>query len=54
MVEVPDGRDDVVREAVPPLSGTVARVVAPFLNVMSSPLGGVPPVELTTAVKTTA
>jgi hypothetical protein len=49
----PTARDDVVKVALPPASGAVPKVAAPFLNVTSSPSGGVPEPALAVAVKVT-
>jgi hypothetical protein len=51
---MPAAKEEVVSEAVPALSGAVPRIDEPFLNVMVSPLGGAPALELTAAVKVTA
>src|SRR6266567_6949 len=54
MVKMPAAKEDVVNDALPPLSVTVPRTADPFLKVMVSPLGGAPALELTAAVKVTA
>jgi hypothetical protein len=53
-VYAPGASEEVVREAMPPLSVAVPRTVEPFLTVMVSPFDGIPAVELTVAVKVTA
>ena len=53
MLPDPVGSVDVVKVAFPPLRAAVPRAVAPLLNVISSPSGGVPPAEVTVAVNLT-
>ena len=48
---VPTSNEDVLNVALPPLSVAVPRVVDPFLNVTVP--AGVPPLEVTVAVKVT-
>jgi hypothetical protein len=51
---MPASIEDVVKDATPRLSGATPRTADPLLKVTISPLGGVPAVELTVAVKVTA
>ena len=54
MESVPPGNVLVVNVAVPLLRGPVPNTVVPYLKVTISPLGMLPPAELTVAVKVTA
>ena len=54
IVSVPAGSVVIVSEAEPPTSEAVPSVVVPFSKLITSPLGGVPPAELTVAVSVTA
>src|ERR1700683_3986663 len=51
---MPAPSEDFVSEAMPPVIGAVPRTFEPLKNVTVSPLGGVPRVEVTVAVKVTA
>jgi hypothetical protein len=51
---MPADNDEIVRDATPPLKAAVPRTADPFLKVTISPLGGVPEVELTVALKVIA
>jgi len=54
IVKMPAGSHEVAIEAAPEFSLAVPRTFELLKNVTVSPLGGVPPVELTVAVKVTA
>lgn len=53
MVNEPTGSEDVLKVATPPVSVPVPIGVVPRMNVIVSPLGGVPKGEVTVAVNVT-
>ena len=54
ILEIPTGKEEVVKEATAPIKGAVPRTTGPLVNVTRSPFGGNPVVANTVAVSVTA